>query len=62
MLAGPDLLVILVIALVIFGGNRIADLGAGLGKGIRSSKEGLQEKDIKSASRGSEGTSQKSKE
>lgn len=42
MLAGPDLMVILVIALVIFGGNRIADLGAGLGKGIRSFKKGLE--------------------
>jgi len=42
MLAGPDLLVILVIALVIFGGNRIADLGAGLGKGIRNFKKGLE--------------------
>ena len=42
MLAGQDLLVILVIALIIFGGNRIADLGAGLGKGIRSFKKGLE--------------------
>ncbi|MGA2316478.1 MAG: twin-arginine translocase TatA/TatE family subunit [Thermodesulfobacteriota bacterium] len=42
MLAGPDLLVILVIALVIFGGSRIADLGAGLGKGIRNFKKGLE--------------------
>jgi len=42
MLAGPDLLVILVIALVIFGGNRISDLGAGLGKGIRNFKKGLE--------------------
>lgn len=42
MFAGPDLLVILVIALVIFGGNRIADLGAGLGKGIRNFKKGLE--------------------
>ena len=40
MLAGPDLLVIMVIALVIFGGNRIADLGAGLERGIRSFKKG----------------------
>ncbi|HYA93856.1 MAG TPA: twin-arginine translocase TatA/TatE family subunit [Thermodesulfobacteriota bacterium] len=44
MLAGSDLLVIMVIALVIFGGNRIAYLGACLGKGIRTFKEGLQEK------------------
>ncbi len=42
MLAGQDLLVILVIVLVLFGGNRIADLGAGLGKGIRSFKKGLE--------------------
>ena len=42
MLAGPDLLVILVIALVIFGGNRIAQLGEGLGKGIRNFKKGLE--------------------
>ena len=46
MLAGPDLLVILVIALIIFGGNRIADLGAGLGKGIRSFKKGLEGEEI----------------
>jgi sec-independent protein translocase protein TatA len=62
MLAGQDLLVILVIALLIFGGNRIADLGAGLGKGIRSFKKGLQEEDTKTASKGSEDTPQKSKE
>jgi sec-independent protein translocase protein TatA len=62
MLAGPDLLIILVIALVIFGGNRIADLGAGLGKGIRSFKEGLQEKDTKTALKGPEDTSPKGKE
>ncbi|HMK76842.1 MAG TPA: twin-arginine translocase TatA/TatE family subunit [Thermodesulfobacteriota bacterium] len=42
MLAGPDLLVILVIALIVFGGNRVADLGAGLGKGIRNFKKGLE--------------------
>ena len=62
MLAGPDLLVILLIALVIFGGKRIGDLGAGLGKGIRSFKESLQEKDTETTSKGSEDTSQKSKE
>ncbi len=45
MLAGQDLLVILVIALVVFGGNRISDLGAGLGKGIRNFKKGMSEDD-----------------
>ncbi len=43
MLAGQDLLVILVIVLVLFGGNRISGLGAGLGKGIRNFKKGLTE-------------------
>jgi len=45
MLAGQDLLVILVIALVIFGGNRISELGTGLGKGIRNFKKGISEDD-----------------
>ncbi len=51
MLAGPDALVILAIALVIFGGNRISELGSGLGKGIRNFKKGLQEEDTKPALR-----------
>jgi sec-independent protein translocase protein TatA len=46
MLAGPDLLVILAIALIVFGGKRIGDLGAGLGKGIREFKKGLHEDDV----------------
>ena len=45
MLAGQDLLVILVIILVIFGGNRLSDLGSGLGKGIRNFKKGMSEDD-----------------
>ncbi len=45
MLAGPDALVVLAIALVIFGGNRISEVGSGLGKGIRNFKKGLQEDD-----------------
>ncbi len=45
MLAGQDLLVILVIILVIFGGNRISELGSGLGKGIRNFKKGMAEDD-----------------
>ena len=42
MLAGPDVLVILVIAFVIFGSNRITAPGAGLGKRIRNFKKGLE--------------------
>jgi sec-independent protein translocase protein TatA len=37
------LLVILVIALVVFGPRRLPELGAGLGKGIREFKKAMSE-------------------
>ena len=37
----PELLVILFIALLIFGPKKLGDLGKGLGEGIRSFKSGL---------------------
>jgi sec-independent protein translocase protein TatA len=43
MLSGPDVLVILVIVLVLFGGKRISELGSGLGKGIRNFKKSMEE-------------------
>jgi sec-independent protein translocase protein TatA len=43
---GPgELLVIALIALLLFGAGRIADIGKGLGQGIRNFKEGLKEGD-----------------
>ena len=57
MLAGPDALVILAIALVVFGGNRISELGSGLGKGIRNFKKSLQEEDPERASKRQAGKS-----
>jgi len=39
----PELLVILVIALVIFGGSRLPQLGEGLGKAIKGFKKGLSD-------------------
>jgi len=62
MLAGPDLLVILAIALIVFGGKRIGDLGAGLGKGIREFKKGLQGDDAEATPKKLEDNSSKSKE
>jgi len=62
MLAGQDLLVILAIALIVFGGKRIGDLGAGLGKGIREFKKGLQGDDAEAAPKKLEDNSSKSKE
>ena len=40
----PEMVVILIIALVIFGPNRLPTLGESLGKAIRGFKEGLKEK------------------
>ncbi|HTC95434.1 MAG TPA: twin-arginine translocase TatA/TatE family subunit [Terriglobales bacterium] len=39
----PELIVILVIALIIFGPSKIADIGKGLGEGIRNFKQGMRD-------------------
>ena len=39
----PEMVVILIIALVIFGPSRLPQLGEGLGKAIRGFKEGLKD-------------------
>lgn len=39
----PELIVILVIALIIFGPKKLPDLGKNLGRGLKSLKEGLNE-------------------
>jgi len=38
-----ELLLILAIALVIFGPGKLADIGKGLGEGIRNFKSGMKE-------------------
>ena len=43
MLGGQELLIILVIVLVLFGGSKIASLGDGLGKGIRNFRRSLKD-------------------
>ena len=43
---GPgQLLIIAIIALVIFGGSRLAEVGKGLGEGIKNFKKGLRDDD-----------------
>jgi len=42
-LGTQELLVILVIAFFIFGGKKLPEIGAGLGKGLRSFKSGLKD-------------------
>lgn len=38
----PELIVILVIVIVIFGSSRIPELGRGLGEGIRNFRKGMK--------------------
>jgi sec-independent protein translocase protein TatA len=39
----PELMVILVIVIVIFGANRLPQLGKGIGSAIKNFKEGLRD-------------------
>jgi sec-independent protein translocase protein TatA len=41
-LGGPELIIILVIVVIIFGVGRISKIGGELGSGIKAFKEGLQ--------------------
>jgi sec-independent protein translocase protein TatA len=41
----PELMVILVIVIIIFGANRLPQLGAGLGSAIKNFKSGLRSAD-----------------
>ncbi len=41
----PELLVVLVIILLIFGANRLGDIGSGVGKAIRGFKDSIAGKD-----------------
>ena len=45
----PELLLILVIVVVIFGAGRLPQLGRGLGEGIHNFRESLKSKDEKPA-------------
>jgi sec-independent protein translocase protein TatA len=41
----PELLIILAIVIIIFGANRLPDLGKGIGSAIRNFKEGMRDDD-----------------
>ena len=43
LLQPSHLLIVLLVAFVFFGGKKLPELGAGLGKGIKSFKESLRE-------------------
>ena len=52
----PELILVLVLALLIFGPGRIARLGSELGRGIRGFKEGIGTDEDKEEEEGLEGT------
>lgn len=41
----PELLVILAIVIIIFGANRLPDLGRGIGSAIKNFKDGMKDDD-----------------
>jgi sec-independent protein translocase protein TatA len=45
-LSPTHLLVVALVVLLLFGGNRLADLGKGLGSGLRNFKRGLADDDL----------------
>ncbi|HEY3594289.1 MAG TPA: twin-arginine translocase TatA/TatE family subunit [Polyangiaceae bacterium] len=42
-IGGTELLLIVVLALLLFGAGRLADIGKGLGDGIRNFKKGIRD-------------------
>jgi sec-independent protein translocase protein TatA len=46
-LGGPEVLVIAIVALVLFGGKKIPELAKGLGEGIRNFKTSIKSDDEK---------------
>jgi sec-independent protein translocase protein TatA len=40
----PELIVILIIILIIFGAGKLPEIGSGIGKGIRNFKKATQDK------------------
>ena len=40
-----ELIIIMIIVFVLFGGKKLPELGSGLGKGIKSFRKGLKEID-----------------
>jgi len=41
----PELVVIMVIVMILFGANKLPQMGAGLAKGIRNFKKGIDDKE-----------------
>lgn len=51
-IGGTELILIVLIALLLFGAGRLADIGRGLGEGIKNFKKGIKdESDVDDAKR-----------
>lgn len=50
------LLVVLIIALLLFGAGRVSEIGKGLGEGIRNFKKGIKDEDEDKPKRKAEGS------
>ena len=57
----PELLVILVIALVVFGAGKLPQIGENMGKAIRNFKNATEREKIDMTPKTSDGTSEESK-
>ena len=48
-LGAPELLIILAVVVLIFGGTKLADLGGSMGKGIKEFKKNIKDEDEEAA-------------
>ncbi|VAX18292.1 Twin-arginine translocation protein TatA [hydrothermal vent metagenome] len=57
----PELIIILVILLIVFGASRLPEIGSGLGRGIKNFKKSVTdtEKELKSVADSAEGDKDK---
>lgn len=53
-----DMLIVLLIIVILFGGSKIPALGAGLGKGLRSFKDAMAGKDEPDSAAATDGKAQ----
>ncbi len=51
-LGTPELVIIAIVVLLLFGGKKIPELMKGVGKGVRSFKKGLNEDDPEDTKKG----------
>ncbi len=54
----PELIVILVIIVIIFGAGKLPEIGSGIGKGIKNFKDATKKEDAKTIDDDTKGDSQ----